>query len=68
MLTTADAYDQALRRVATNQRVEGRLRGGWARQGLAPEVIDALLAPVRDDHAADAEAVRAYERQLVCAG
>jgi hypothetical protein len=68
MRATQDAYERTLQRVATNQAVEGRLRRVWARQRLAAEPIDTLLAPLRRVHAEDEQAVRAYERRLAPGG
>lgn len=68
MRASHDAHERTLQRVATNQVVEGRLRGVWARQGLAVELIDTLLAPVRRVHAADEQTARAYERRLAPGG
>ncbi len=68
MLVTQDEYDQALRRVAANQAVEGRMRAGWMRQGLAPALIDTIMAPVRLFHIEDEDAVHAYERRLAQRG
>jgi hypothetical protein len=58
----------AYQRVAENQAVEGRLRVVWARQRLAAELIDTLLAPLHRAHAEEEEALRAYERRLATGG
>ena len=68
MLATQDEYERALQRVATDRAVEARMRAGWARQGLAPALIDTIMEPVRRVHAEDAAAVHAYEQQLAQGG
>ena len=64
MLTTQDEDAVALQRVAAHQAVEVRMRLGWMQHGLTPSRIDTIMAPVRAVHAADEDAVQAYEQRL----